>query len=166
MARGVKRPLTVGGVEYESQSAAAHALGVTPATVHHYVSKGRPEDLLNVTLAGRRTLEPTPVRIRGKVYPSARDAAKDLGLSVQSIYSALHRGTEDTVGLGHRRPPGAGRPQIAVKVGKFHFASQSECDRYLGVFRGFTRQCFNRDKQGMQTLLRKLMEKEQENAKQ
>jgi hypothetical protein len=43
------------------------------------------------------------IEIRGKVYHSADEAALVLGVSRNTIYSALSKGTLDTVGLGPGR---------------------------------------------------------------
>jgi hypothetical protein len=46
------------------------------------------------------------VMIRGKLYKSVKTAARAIKVKPCTIYSALHRGTLDTVGLG----TGKGRP--------------------------------------------------------
>jgi len=41
-----------------------------------------------------------PVTVRGKVYPSMSAAARELGVSPQSVWDAVERGNTDGVGLG------------------------------------------------------------------
>lgn len=41
----------------------------------------------------------TLIDVRGTIYPSMSEAARQLGVSVTTIYGALERGTLDTCGL-------------------------------------------------------------------
>lgn len=45
-------------------------------------------------------VEPVSVTIRGVEYPSLSEAARQLGVSHQTVFMALERGTLDSVGLG------------------------------------------------------------------
>lgn len=48
----------------------------------------------------RRGPTAMPVRINGAMYPSVKAAADAMGLSIQTIYGAIARGAENTVGTG------------------------------------------------------------------
>lgn len=88
-------PITIRGVEYPSQHAAAKAVGVSPVAIHKAKIAGR---LDTVGLKPART-EAVPVSVRGEVYRSQYAAAKALNLSKTTIYNALERGTLDRVGM-------------------------------------------------------------------
>jgi len=75
------------------------------------------------------------VSIRGTTYPNARAAAKAVGVSVATVYSAVIRGTTDTVGLGHHGP-NRGRGGVQAKpfiIGPLSFSSRREASRALGM---------------------------------
>lgn len=44
------------------------------------------------------------IKIRGVTYPSVKAAAEAMGVKRDAIYSALARGSIDTVGLGKSQP--------------------------------------------------------------
>lgn len=74
------------------------------------------------------------IKIRGKLYPNAKVAAKAVGVKVCTIYSALHRGTLETVGLGTgncKKVPRGGTPK-PIKIGDMQFPSLAAAAVYLG----------------------------------
>lgn len=79
-----KKPVTIRGVTYESQKAAAAALRLVPSTVSLAVKYGF-EDRLGIT--GRKVggRPGNPITIKGVTYPSQIAAAKALGLSPCTI---------------------------------------------------------------------------------
>lgn len=80
--------------------------------------------------------EPMPVKIRGRVYSSAREAAKKLGVKPITVWTALKRGRPDSVGLGPgHRPPASrkgGREKIPVAIGPLRYESIAAAARDLG----------------------------------
>lgn len=78
---------------------------------------------------------PMPVLIRGVTYPSAREAAEALGVSVDTVYCAIIRGNPDRCGLGvdyQNRRRGGGLPPKPVTVAGRQFASMADLARFLG----------------------------------
>ena len=107
LKRGRKpNPVTIRGVEYPSQAAAAAALGVNPGTIHCAAKHGR------LDAVGLGTNPSKPTTIRGVEYPSRRAAAQALGVSIGGISHAIRRGTLDCVGMGTRSPVVAARSEI------------------------------------------------------
>jgi hypothetical protein len=80
--------------------------------------------------------KPMKVSIRGNIYPDAKAAAKSLGVSVRTIYSAMARGTTDTCGLGTgaRKNKKGGVPK-PVTLGSLTFPSMADASAYLGYER-------------------------------
>lgn len=75
------------------------------------------------------------VLVRGVLYPSARAAAEALGVTKGTIYSALSRGTIDTVGLGTGSIPTSHVktiPPRSVTVAGKRFPSIAALARYIG----------------------------------
>jgi len=75
------------------------------------------------------------VMIRGVLYPSARVAATTLGVAKATVYSAVIRGTTDTVGLG-RNGPNKGRGGCSPKsltIGPVQFPSRRAASRALNM---------------------------------
>lgn len=123
-------PVTIRGVKYRSLEQASLHLGVNILTIKKAVESGTIDEV-----EARRVVPPRmSVFIRGKLYPSARDAAKALGLSRTSIYHALAHGREDTVGLGVHTPHKGKQLSFAGK----RFLSYSAVDRFLGNSIGYT----------------------------
>lgn len=75
------------------------------------------------------------VKVRGKVYPSARAAAAALGVKVMSVYCAISRGNLDRLGLGpdysKKITKGGQRPRRIVVAGQ-EFPSIASLARALG----------------------------------
>jgi len=46
----------------------------------------------------------TPIQIRGVIYPSVQEAARQLGLNACTIYVALDRGTLEQCGISFKPP--------------------------------------------------------------
>ena len=70
------------------------------------------------------------IKVRGVIYQSVRHAAESLGVTIAAVYSALRRGTMDSVGLGNtQRKP--------TELFGLKFASLSDACRVLGFRRGY-----------------------------
>lgn len=81
----MKQPVKIRGVVYESQAAAARALGVSDATVSQALDRGTP-DLIGTYKAGNnRGHSHKPVTIDGITYESQAEAARQLRCSRASI---------------------------------------------------------------------------------
>ena len=89
-----KIPVTVRGVYYPSQGAAAAALGVTTAAISLATKRGK---LSRVGLGSKP--EPVPLRIRGVDYPSLNAAHRALNIPRSTLWRALEEGRLETVGL-------------------------------------------------------------------
>ena len=72
------------------------------------------------------------IEIRGVTYPSVNYASETLGISKDAIYSALKRGSMDTVGLGNTQ-----RQQIDLDG--LNFPSRGAASKALGFNRSFVR---------------------------
>lgn len=76
------------------------------------------------------------VLVRGHTYSSVPVAAKILGVTTSTVYTALHRGTQDTLGIGQgkglRLNGGGGRPKQKVVIGRVVFSSYREAADALG----------------------------------
>lgn len=75
------------------------------------------------------------VTIRGVTYESVPAAAEALGITPDTIHSAIYRNRLDTCGLGSGyRPPGVrfgGRPPTPIKIGPHFFSSIAELARFI-----------------------------------
>lgn len=99
MRRSRKRrgnPVTIRGVAYISESAAAAAHGVTQPAIAAARRRGTLDNV------GLGPAEPMRVCIRGVVYASARAAAAALGVSLSAVKSGLSSGRPDAIGT--RKP--------------------------------------------------------------
>lgn len=85
------KPITIRGVEYESRSAAARALGISDSAIRRAAKNG----YLDTVGYGLRQ----PVCVRGVDYPSQTAAAAALGVDPSTVCGALRRGTINTCGL-------------------------------------------------------------------
>ena len=74
-----------------------------------------------------------PIRVRGKVYPSAKAAAKALGVARSTIYNLNIRGRIDSAGTGVGAKKG-NIPHNAkpLKIGPVEFPSHAAAARALG----------------------------------
>jgi len=96
-------PVTIRGVTYPSQTAAAGALGVSQATISNAMARGTLDGVglgVDGTPRGR---EQVPVTIRGVSYPSITAAAKAHGVTVACVANARKRWALDTIGLRKAR---------------------------------------------------------------
>lgn len=98
------------------------------------------------------------VSVRGKVYPSQQSAAKDLGVTVGAIKSALHRlGHCDNVGLKKRyHQMGNTRASKGpIKIGPFEFSSKYRAAKEIGVSEDLIRSFANGSigRRGMEKLV-------------
>jgi hypothetical protein len=94
MGKGLRKSITIRGVEYSSQREAALALGISAVAINRAKTFGR-LDTVGLNPARR---DPVPVTIRGVLYPSEYAAAKAFGVRPNTIYKALESGTLDNVG--------------------------------------------------------------------
>ena len=70
------------------------------------------------------------INVRGVIYQSVRHAAESLGVTIAAVYSALRRGTIDSVGLGNtQRKP--------TELFGSKFRSLGDAGRALGLRRGY-----------------------------
>ncbi|RBO52645.1 hypothetical protein DSD19_13740 [Rhodovulum sp. BSW8] len=125
MATRIYTDLTIRGTTYPDAATAARALGVTPEAVRSAARKGR----LDRVGAGRKGVEPMPVRIRGELFADAHAAAARFGVTPQAVWKALADGDPDRIGRPQRRP---GRDPHPVEIGGLRFASQRKASRALG----------------------------------
>ncbi|MBC6437127.1 MAG: hypothetical protein GDA52_03060 [Rhodobacteraceae bacterium] len=90
----MKNPITIRGVTYPSQAAAARALGVSTSSVARLARRGEPDSIGIGTKSGQ------PITIRGVTYPSQAAAARALGISRQAVNDATRTGRLERCGLG------------------------------------------------------------------
>ena len=113
------KPITIAGVEYPSESAAAKAHKISPSAFYQRRKKGMtPEEAVGLTKSKdapkgrtRVPVEATaarsqPITCDGKVYPSQRELARAFGISPHSLRYALKSGRtpEQAVGLAKPSP--------------------------------------------------------------
>ena len=91
------------------------------------------------------------VRIRGTTFDTVGEAARWAGVSPATIYSAMHRGRMDTVGLGGGRKSAygygggrGGRRKVAVRLWGLRFESIRDAERWLDVKPGYLAQIIRR----------------------
>ena len=84
-------PVTIRGVTYPTQTAAAKALGVWPAAITRAKALGT----LDFAGLGKRKC---PVRVRGVDYPSQEIAARAFGVTSTSVRHYLDKGKIDELG--------------------------------------------------------------------
>jgi hypothetical protein len=102
-----------------------------------------------------------PITIRGKTYANAKEAAAAMNVTRGTIYSALHRNTLDTVGLGtgSRKNKTGGTPRPVTIAGK-HFRTLREASVYLGLKRGTLSSILRRGgERSKQNIMRLMMQK-------
>lgn len=81
------------------------------------------------------SLQRMSVRIRGKVYPDAYVAAKELGVALSTVYCGISRGNPERIGLGpdyKSRKTAGGKAPKPVTVAGYKFASMAELARAIG----------------------------------
>lgn len=85
-----KVPVTVRGVSYPSQAAAAEALGVAPSAIYGALERGT----LDSVGLGRARHNLVPMQIGETVYPSAVEASRATGVNVKTLrnYATKARG--------------------------------------------------------------------------
>ena len=74
-----------------------------------------------------------PVTIRGVEYRSSLDAAKAIGVSVQTVRQAVSSGTLDNVGLGPRKLGDAPTYGRATNIANVLYPSRTAAAKALGV---------------------------------
>ena len=107
------------------------------------------------------TTEVMRVTIRDVTYETAQEAADALGVKRCTVYSALHRGTTDTLGLGTgaRKVKKGGIPK-KVSLGAMQFDSLAEASAYLGYKKKTLSSILRRGKAtARQNVMRRFLEK-------
>lgn len=118
------RDIEIRGVVYSDAVTAARKLNVKPDTVRLAARTG---NLDKVGLGIR--IVPTPVRIAGRDFPSARAAAKAYGKTPQAVWKAIDEGDPDRIA----RPPRKARTGCKpVTIGPLSFPSMREASVQLG----------------------------------
>lgn len=84
-------PVTIRGIEYPSQRAAAKAIGVSERTLSLAARRGR----LDRVGTGVNPGPSLPCRWRGVVYPSRAEAARATGEPYSRITRAINAGREE-----------------------------------------------------------------------
>jgi hypothetical protein len=137
----VTGPITIRGRTYPGPDEAAAAFNISRKALLNAARKGR-LDFVGIPAhqtRKRHGVEPTSVRIRGKVYASVKAAARRFKVSEATIRGAINRGREDFVGLGRSRKhstarvgkvPHNGKP---VVIGPHRWQSITRAARDLGV---------------------------------
>lgn len=109
-----------------------------------------------------------PVTIRGTTYPSVRAAADALGVTPSTIYSALGRGREDTIGIGPGHRPVenrlGGNPK-PITLGGVTYRSKRAASIALGMSKGYVTDVLSSRKKtaAKQGLIRLAMERTAQN---
>lgn len=122
--------------EFVSHEECAAFFGVQVKHVKALEKKGRLE-VLGIGSSGKgypkHRVGTMKVRVRGVVYANAHECAAALGVAPDTVYSAVCRGTEDTLGLGPTGPKryGGGRSK-PIKIGPHVFPSIAAASRALG----------------------------------
>lgn len=99
------------------------------------------------------------VEVRGVVYPNARTAARELGVSVSAVYSALHRGSPDTIGLGRAHGLPRGSRSQSVVIGPLTFKSMKAASVALGFNAAYLSQVrYKGDKRAWERVVGRAME--------
>lgn len=136
------KTVSIRGITYPDEQAAADAFGLNRRTVVNAIRKGR-QDFIGIPAHKTRKRtgqEPMKVRVAGKEYTDAKAAAAAHGVKVKTIYSALCRGGEEYVGLGQKRPHRKRRPDQKtcakpVQIGSLSFRSIKAASAFLGCSR-------------------------------
>lgn len=95
-------PMTIRGETFATVEDVAARFGISALAVKQAVRKGRVQFIgipAHITRK-RHGPEPMPVRAAGKVFPTAADAAKALGVSETTVRGAILKGREAYVGTG------------------------------------------------------------------
>lgn len=81
------------------------------------------------------------VLVRGRVFDSVRECAEALGVSKNTVYSAVHRGTTDTLGFGRgympENPDGKRGGATPIQIGPYKYRSEAAACRALGFYPGY-----------------------------
>lgn len=102
-----------------------------------------------------------PVLIRGKEYPSAKEAAKALGVATATVYCGVIRGNPDRIGLGpdySARRRGGGKPPQPVTIAGQHFPSMADLARAIGRDPRSVRASLKRGGEAHRRIVRAVME--------
>lgn len=138
--------ITIRGVTYPTVAAAAAVLSVTPAAIYIAMRKGT----LHRVGTGRVGPEPMPVRIAGRDFADARQAARHFGITYQAVIAAICAGDPDRIA---RRPVyGKARAQEITLAG-VTFPSKAAASRALGFHENYIAQSLSR---GGPSTLRKI----------
>lgn len=136
-------PVTIRGVTYPNAMAAADKFGCTVAHISNASRKGRLEFVgipAHKSRPAGSTVAPYPVMVRGRVFASAKDCAKALRVTANTVRKAVSAGRADYIGKGKSRKhtakrcgaPRDGKPFVA---GGFTWESHSSAARFMGISR-------------------------------
>jgi len=153
MGKVVHRDFEIRGVVYRDIASAAKALRICKATVMAGLRVGR-GDMIGL---GRGAKQVMPVRIRGRLFVSARIAAAHFGVSPAAIYQALCKCYVDRI--GRRRYVHA--TSIPFGIGGLKFPSRRSASIALGFGPGYVsqalvRQCPNAQARILAAAMRKV----------
>lgn len=109
------KPVTLDGVTYPSQEAAAQAYGCSSSAIRNRIKRG--------TLENTSVRLGKPVTIRGVTYRSMAAAAKALGVKPEAVYRAKRMNCLQTVGTN----------RLEVTLDGVTYKSVSEAARKTGV---------------------------------
>lgn len=124
MGKRKYRDIEIRGVVYPDAVSAARKLKVQPDTVRLAARLGT---LDKVGLGVR--IVPTPVRIAGKVYPSAKAAGAAFGKTPHAVWKAIDEGDPDRIARPRCNARNKAKP---VKIGPLSFPSMREASVKLG----------------------------------
>lgn len=92
--RSFFKPVIIRGVKYESQTAAARKLGVTPNAIRNAIKIGTLDNVgLGKGVKGKTFFKRNkPITLGGVTYNSRREAADKLGISTAQLYRYIREG--------------------------------------------------------------------------
>lgn len=136
------RNIPIRGVSYRDADQAAAALGVTATTIRAHARAGT----LDRVGLGRSGVEPMPVRVRGREFPSPDACAAHFDVTVNVVYKRLAEGRPDLIGLPRQSGMYKARP---ITIGPLCFASMAQASRELGFSEGYVHRAIERDSSAM-----------------
>lgn len=84
---GLKNPVMIRGVLYESQAAAGRSLGVSKSTIFRGLDEGN----IDIVGLGRNCYPPLPVTVNGVTHRSINVAARSMGISNGALSGLIFR---------------------------------------------------------------------------
>lgn len=106
------------------------------------------------------------VEVRGQIFDTVKQCADHFGLSTDTIYCALSRGTPDNIGTGRKRPRAAGTTPFArkdpFKIGRWSWLSMRQCSKELGIPYQRFKRAFSDKSLSKETVLRRRLQLEKD----